>query len=343
MKANSLTNMLGEFVAIQKTPEFKPCSASMQELNRAVKEEKRTYSIKHRAERPRFSSVGDLSQEVSLNPTGEVTMRTLCDKRRERPSSLIERIRQRISPSRKSEVRIIDRNMRFSVVTVSDSSAAGKRKDLSGPAIVELIKNSERLLDAQVVSTVTIPDDRSLIAATLRERTNDSVSDSSAAGKRKDLSGPAIVELIKNSERLLDAQVVSTVTIPDDRSLIAATLRERTNDSDIIITTGGTGFAARDVTPEATVDVLERRCTGLEMALHSRSLAATPMAALSRAVAGISGHTLIVNFPGSVKAVRECWEVLEPVLNHAVDLLHDRDDGSVHQALANQTQSEGDK
>ncbi|KAK6759128.1 hypothetical protein RB195_016381 [Necator americanus] len=103
MKANSLTNMLGEFVAIQKTPEFKPCSASMQELNRAVKEEKRTYSIKHRAERPRFSSVGDLSQEVSLNPTGEVTMRTLCDKRRERPSSLIERIRQRISPSRKSE------------------------------------------------------------------------------------------------------------------------------------------------------------------------------------------------------------------------------------------------
>ncbi|KAK6759126.1 hypothetical protein RB195_016380 [Necator americanus] len=184
------------------------------------------------------------------------------------------------------QVRIIDRNMRFSVVTVSDSSAAGKRKDLSGPAIVELIKNSEKLRDAQVVSTVTIP---------------------------------------------------------DDRSLIAATLRERTNDSDIIITTGGTGFAARDVTPEATIDVLERRCTGLEMALHSRSLAATPMAALSRAVAGISGHTLIVNFPGSVKAVRECWEVLEPVLNHAVDLLHDRDDGSVHQALANQTQSEGDK
>ncbi|KHJ82830.1 molybdopterin binding domain protein, partial [Oesophagostomum dentatum] len=103
---------------------------------------------------------------------------------------------------------------------------------------------------------------------------------------------------------------------------------------DVILTTGGTGFAARDVTPEATIRVVDRRCTGLEVALHNRSLAATPMAALSRAVAGIRGKTLIVNFPGSVKAVREYWEVVEPVLHHAVDLLTGHDDGSLHHAMA---------
>ncbi|RCN49204.1 molybdenum cofactor synthesis domain protein [Ancylostoma caninum] len=169
------------------------------------------------------------------------------------------------------------------------------------------------------------------------------LSDSSAEGKRKDLSGPAIVELIENSTKLCDAKVVATVTVPDERALIEAILVERSGDSDVIITTGGTGFAPRDVTPEATINVIERRCTGLEVALHTRSLAATPMAALSRAVAGILGHTLIVNFPGSVKAVKECWEVLEPILNHGVDLLCDHDDGSLHQDMARQAQSQANK
>ncbi|CAJ0588129.1 unnamed protein product [Cylicocyclus nassatus] len=162
------------------------------------------------------------------------------------------------------------------------------------------------------------------------------VSDSSAEGRRKDLSGPAIVELVNSSTKLRNAKVVAAVTVPDERAVIEALLVERCSDSDVIITTGGTGFAARDVTPEATIDVVDRRCTGLEVALHSHSLAATPLAALSRAVAGIRGKTLIVNFPGSVKAVKECWEVLEPILNHAVDLLCDQDDGSVHKAMANE-------
>ncbi|VDK57193.1 unnamed protein product, partial [Cylicostephanus goldi] len=136
-------------------------------------------------------------------------------------------------------------------------------------------------------------------------------SDSSAEGRRKDLSGPAIVELITSSTKLRDAKVVAAMTVPDERALIEALLVERCSDSDVIITTGGTGFAARDVTPEvglATIDVVDRRCSGLEVALHSHSLAATPMAALSRAVAGIRGKTLIVNFPGSVKAVKVIFE-----------------------------------
>ncbi|VDO96068.1 unnamed protein product [Heligmosomoides polygyrus] len=89
------------------------------------------------------------------------------------------------------------------------------------------------------------------------------------------------------------------------------------------------------------MNVVDRRCTGLEVALHSRSLSATPMAALSRAVAGIRDSSLIVNFPGSVKAVKEYWEVLEPVLNHAVDLLSERDDGVLHSDMAKEANANG--
>ncbi|KAJ1350864.1 hypothetical protein KIN20_006770 [Parelaphostrongylus tenuis] len=103
MKLNDpLTNMLGEFFAFQKTPEFKPCSASMQELNKAVKEEKDNYNLKVRS-RPRFSSVGNVNQEVSNNPNGEVTMRRVKRHTKDRPSSLVERIKQRLSPSRGTE------------------------------------------------------------------------------------------------------------------------------------------------------------------------------------------------------------------------------------------------
>ncbi|VDM67553.1 unnamed protein product [Strongylus vulgaris] len=103
--ANSLTNMLGEFVAMQKSPDFKPCSASTQELNRAVKEEKRSYTLKHCPDRPRprFMSLGNIYQEVSPNPSGEVKMRSNTSARRERPTSLIERVRQRISPTRNDD------------------------------------------------------------------------------------------------------------------------------------------------------------------------------------------------------------------------------------------------
>ncbi|KHJ77715.1 hypothetical protein OESDEN_22665 [Oesophagostomum dentatum] len=105
---SSLTNMLGEFVAIQKTPEFKPCSVSMQELDRAVKEEKKSYSLKHREQhggRPRFLSVGNVGEEVSSNPAGGVVRRSSAGvRRRERPTSLIEFVKQRMSPSRRNEV-----------------------------------------------------------------------------------------------------------------------------------------------------------------------------------------------------------------------------------------------
>lgn len=160
------------------------------------------------------------------------------------------------------------------------------------------------------------------------------VSDSCAAGKREDLGGPTIVELIEKSMILRNHTVVSTVIVPDEMDLIEATLIERCKNSDVIVTTGGTGFSKRDITPEATINVVDRRCTGLEVALHTHSLAATPMAALSRAVAGIRGNTIIINMPGGVRAVREYWEVIEPVLNHAVSLLTNSDDGSLHSSLA---------
>ncbi|VDM55309.1 unnamed protein product [Angiostrongylus costaricensis] len=156
--------------------------------------------------------------------------------------------------------------------------------------------------------------------------------DSCAAGTREDLGGPAVV-----TTSFAFLFVVSTVIVPDEMNLIEAALIERCKYSDVIITTGGTGFSKRDVTPEATINVVDRRCTGLEVALHAHSLAHTPMAALSRAVAGIRDRTVIVNMPGGVRAVQEYWEVIEPVLNHAVSLLTNTDDGSLHLSMASMT------
>ncbi|VDN22024.1 unnamed protein product [Gongylonema pulchrum] len=96
--------------------------------------------------------------------------------------------------------------------------------------------------------------------------------------------------------------------------------------SDVIISTGGTGFSARDVTPEATLNVIKKRCGGMEVALHMRSLAATSLAALSRLCVGIRDSTLIINLPGNPKAVKECFEVLEETLPHAMDILSDKKD-----------------
>ncbi|KAK5975394.1 Molybdenum cofactor biosynthesis protein MoaB [Trichostrongylus colubriformis] len=159
------------------------------------------------------------------------------------------------------------------------------------------------------------------------------VSDSCAAGTREDVSGPTLVELIKHSPKIDGATISSTMIVPDERDMIEAALVQMAANSDVIITTGGTGFAKRDITPEATLNVVERRCTGLEVAIHRHSLQATPMAALSRAVAGIRDSTLIVNFPGSVKAVKECWVPLEPILHHAVNLLCHGHDGGLHAVM----------
>ena len=145
------------------------------------------------------------------------------------------------------------------------------------------------------------------------------ISDKGAQGEREDLSGPAIRALVEPR----GGQVVESGIVADEQPLIAETLILWADASqlNLILTTGGTGFAPRDVTPEATKQVLEREVPGIAEAIRAASLQKTPMAMLSRAVAGIRGHTLIVNLPGSPKAVEECLDVLLPVLPHALETL----------------------
>ncbi len=147
------------------------------------------------------------------------------------------------------------------------------------------------------------------------------VSDRGYYGEYRDLSGPAVRERIVEG---LAARVELEAVVPDDRNVIAGTLLVWADEVglDLVLTTGGTGFAPRDVTPEATSDVVERAAPGLAEAMRAASRAITPHAVLSRAMAGIRGHTLIVNLPGSPKAARENLEVILPALPHALELLH---------------------
>lgn len=150
------------------------------------------------------------------------------------------------------------------------------------------------------------------------------VSDRSSAGKREDLSGPLLRGLVEGK----GWQVTREGVVPDEISQIKATLIawEKSGELDVLLTTGGTGFAPRDVTPEATKAVIERETPGLVEAIRAESLKVTAHAMLSRAAAGIRGRVLIINFPGSPKAVRENFAVIAPVLPHAVDLLKDDPD-----------------
>jgi molybdenum cofactor synthesis domain-containing protein len=143
------------------------------------------------------------------------------------------------------------------------------------------------------------------------------VSDGVAHGAREDRSGAVLEEMLAPLGEIAVRRVV-----PDDRDGIAAALRELCDQGlDLVATTGGTGLGPRDVTPEATRDVLEREAPGLGEAMRAATLSKTPMAMISRATAGIRGRTLLLNLPGSPKGVRECLEVVLPVLPHAVEIL----------------------
>jgi molybdenum cofactor synthesis domain-containing protein len=150
-------------------------------------------------------------------------------------------------------------------------------------------------------------------------------SDRSARGERPDASGPALVARV----RAEGWSVVQTAILPDDRSALAETMRQWADSGllDVILVTGGTGFAPRDVTPEATRDVIEKEAPGLAEAMRAVSLGITPHAMLSRLVAGIRGRTLILDLPGSPKGAVENLQVVLPVLEHAIHLLRDEDAG----------------
>ena len=148
------------------------------------------------------------------------------------------------------------------------------------------------------------------------------VSDRASRGQAEDVSGPELARLV---EEILGWEVAQKAVVPDERAQIAETLRRWADEDDLalILTTGGTGFAPRDVTPEATRDVIERETPGLVEAMRAASLQVTPHAMLSRAVAGIRGRCLIVNIPGSPKAVREQFAVIAPALPHGLRLLRE--------------------
>jgi len=144
------------------------------------------------------------------------------------------------------------------------------------------------------------------------------ISTSVSDGRAEDASGPLLASLADEA----GADVVAVEVLPDDQAIIEVRLRHHADDGcDLVFTTGGTGFTPDDVTPEATRAVIDRDAPGFAEAIRANALRHTPMGILTRGVSGIAGRTLIVNFPGSPKAVRESFPVVAPTLSHVVETL----------------------
>jgi len=144
------------------------------------------------------------------------------------------------------------------------------------------------------------------------------VSDKCSRGQRDDRAGPQLADL---AVELCGGTVVAQRIVPDERTEIAEAIKELSRDANVVLTTGGTGIGSRDLTPEATRDVIEKELPGLTEIMRTRGYANTPHAVLSRAVAGTVGGALVINFPGSPKAIRECLPLVAPTFAHAVELL----------------------
>jgi len=145
------------------------------------------------------------------------------------------------------------------------------------------------------------------------------ISDKGSKGQRQDKSG----EAIRDGVSRMKSAVVKYEIVPDEMDIIADKLADWADSGklDVILTTGGTGLSQRDVTPEATLSIIDRSVPGFAEAMRAKSLEKTPMAMLSRAVSGQRGQCLIINMPGSPKAVQECLEVIIPAIPHAVEII----------------------
>jgi molybdopterin adenylyltransferase len=146
------------------------------------------------------------------------------------------------------------------------------------------------------------------------------VSDRSSQGIREDLSGPAIAAILA----AVPVEIVRTIIVPDEKGRIKKAIKQLADKDklDLIITTGGTGVSPRDVTPDATLEIIDKQIPGMAEAMRYKSMQITPYAMISRAAAGIRGNSLIINLPGSPKAAKENLEVILPALKHTIEKIN---------------------